>query len=241
MGARGEHIPAPVPWSDLPTAAAWLLGYVHTSVPGYRLVGVDGTSAMVASDYHRFDAYMGAINSAGVGVLGDDIAIWDPNGKGQFTDGTETGLMDSAPDRLAWIIGTGAEAGFTAFATGLFPRYIPPAGIPLLGYTWDRIEKDADRNTVRDLYRRNQGYTWGGADIFRCRLHMHRWSLDALLNGWCTRGKVTLGGAAKLDDPWSLSDPKGAITGYVLGVSQPRWTDTIQSKAIVEMAIAVAP
>lgn len=239
MGARGEIIPAPVPWSELPAAAAWLLGHVRTDVPGYQLVGVDGGSTPVASDYHRFDDYIAAINAVGLSVLGENIAIWDPSGKGQFTDGTETGLMDSAPDRLAWIVGTGAEAGFTAFATGLLPRYIPPAGIPLIGATWDRVDKDADRNIIRDLYRRNQGYTWGGADIFQCSLHMHRWSLDAFLTGWCQRGLVTLGGSAKLDDPWSLADPKGAITGYVVGVSQPQWQDKTQTRALVDMAIAV--
>lgn len=236
MGARGEIIPSPVPWSELPAAGAWLLGYVHTSVPGYRLVGVDGTSAMVTSDYHRFDDYIAAINVVGLDVLGDDIAIWDPSGKGQFTDGTEIGLMDSAPDRLGWLIGAGVEAGTVATLT---PRYIPPAGIPLIGATWDRVDKEADRNIIRDLYRRNQGYTWGGADIFQCSLYMHRWSLDAFLTGWCQRGLVTLGGPAKLDDPWSLADPKGAITGYVVGVGQPQWTDKIQSKALVDMAIAV--
>lgn len=238
MGARGEHIPAPVPWSDLPVAAAWLLGYVHTTVPGYREFSTDGTPYIVSSGEWRFDALLEQMNTQVFGAIGETVTDWSPTGRGKFDAGGATIGLNEPTDRLGWLLGGGVEANGPV---GIGARYIPPAGIPLLGYQWDRIEKDADRNTVRDLYRRNQGYTWGGADIFRCRLHMHRWSLDALLNGWCTRGKVTLGGAAKLDDPWSLSDPKGAITGYVLGTSQPRWTDTIQSKAIVEMAIAVAP
>lgn len=238
MGARGEHIPSPVPWDDLPTAAAWLLGYVHTSVPGYRSFDVSGVTYTVTSAEYRFDALLEQMNTQLLAAIGETVTDWSATGRGQYDAGGASENMDGTLDRLGWIIGAGNEAGFVS---GINPRYIPPAGVPLIGYTWDRCEKDADRNTVRDLYRRHQGYTWGGADIFRCRLHMHRWSLDAFLNGWCTRGKVTLGGAAKLDDPWSLADPKGAITGYVLGTSQPRWTDSIQSRAIVEMAIAVAP
>lgn len=237
MGARGEIIPAPVPWSELPAAAAWLLGHVRTDVPGYRLFSSDGNDYMVSvgvDSFHRFDGLMAAMNIARGG--GETVTDWSATGQGKYdAGGASTGISGSL-DRLGWLIGGGVEAGYTA---AIAPRYIPPAGIPLIGATWDRVEKEADRNVIRDLYRRNQGYTWGGADIFRCSLYMHRWSLDAFLTGWCTRGLVTLGGPAKLDDPWSLADPKGAITGYVVGVGQPQWTDKIQSKALVDMAIAV--
>ena len=235
---RGEHVPAPVPWDDLPAAAAWLLGYVHTSVPGYRAFKVNGSTYTVSSAEYRFDALLEQMNTQVFGAIGDTVTDWSPTGVGKFDAGAATTAIDESVDCLGWLIGSGAEP---IVAQQVNPRYIPPAGIPLIGATWDRVEKDADRNTVRDLYRRHQGYTWGGADIFRCRLYMHRWSVDAFMTGWCARGKVTLGGSAKLDDPWSLADPKGAITGYVLGTSQPRWQDTIQSRAVIEMAIAVAP
>lgn len=237
MGARGEIIPAPVPWSELPAAAAWLLGYVNAGVPGYRLFSSDGSDYMVSvgvTPTHRFDGLMAAMNIARGG--GQTVTDWSSTGDGRFDLGAATVAMSGTLDRLGWLIGAGVEAGTVATLT---PRYIPPAGIPLIGATWDQVDKDADRNIIRDLYRRNQGYTWGGADIFQCSLYMHRWSLDAFLTGWCQRGLVTLGGSAKLDDPWSLADPKGAITGYVVGVSQPQWQDKTQTRALVDMAIAV--
>lgn len=232
---RGEVVQTPAPWDDLPAAAAWLLGYVDTSNPGYRSVGLESSAYLLPPAYSRFDAYIAAINYVGLSNVGDDVAVWRASGKGQFTSGEESAVMDSSPDRLGWVIGCGVEAGFAGV---LVPRFIPPAGIPLIGATWDRVEIDADRRKIADMYRRNQGYVWGAARLFTCRLYMHRYSFEALSTGWCMAGKVTLGGATKLDDPWSLADPKGAVTGYVVGVEAPEWQGQRQERAVVTMTIA---
>lgn len=235
MGARGEVIQTPAPWDDLPVAAAWLLGYVQTGVPGYRDFVANATAYQVTSDHHRFDDFLTAMNFGPFGDTADTVTDWVASGKGKFDDGGASAAITETPDRLGWLIGAGVEAGSTVQA---FARFIPPAGIPLIGYTWDRVEKDADRRKISDTYQRNQGYVWGAANLFTCQLHMHRYALEALMTGWCMRGKVTLGGRAKLDDPWSLADPKGAITGYVVGVEQPEWSGQRQQNAVVTMTIA---
>ena len=223
MGARGEVVPSVVPWADLSNAQAWLYGYVRTDVPGYREIEKFGALTVVAAAEYRFDALVAEL--AGL-TLEQELT-------GQIT--TDTDRM-TPRDRLGWLLGWGVEPG-TEVADS-FP-YIPPAGIPLLGATWTAIETDEDRRIVIDKYKRNQGYVWGGASIFQCKLDMHRWSLEALQTGWCLRGKVTLGCADMIDTPISSSEPRGAITGYALGLGSVSWLDSIQQTARVEMAIVV--
>jgi hypothetical protein len=100
------------------------------------------------------------------------------------------------------------------------------------------VTSEVERRQIVDRHRRNQGFVWGAADVFRCSLTMHRWALEALQTGWCLRGRVTLGGATKLSTPIGLSDPDGAITGYVLGVDGIEWLDQTQTHARVSMSIA---
>lgn len=232
MGARGEVIQTPAPWDDLPTAAAWLLGYVWTADPGYRDFAAHSTAYQVTSAYHRFDAFLTAMNFGPFADSSDTVTDWFAGGKGKFDEGG-AGTTCSSTDRLGWLIGGGEAVGAT-----LAPRFIPPAGIPLIGATWERVERDADRRKIADIYRRNQGYVWGAARLFTCRLYMHRYALEAFETGWCMRGKVTLGGRAKLNDPWSLTDPRGAITGYVVGVEAPEWHGQRQQNAVVTLTIA---
>ena len=116
--------------------------------------------------------------------------------------------------------------------------FIPPAGIPLLGATWESVTSEVERRQIVDRHRRNQGFVWGASEVFKCSLTMHRWALEALQTGWCLRGKVTLGGATKLDTPVGLADPDGAITGYVLGIDGIEWLDQTQTHARVTMSIA---
>ena len=101
MGARGEIIPAPVPWSELPAAAAWLLGHVRTDVPGYRSFSSDGSDYMVASGAStglRFDALMTAMNIARGG--GETVTDWSSTGDGRFELGAATVAMSGTLDRL---------------------------------------------------------------------------------------------------------------------------------------------
>jgi len=232
MGARGEIVQTL--WiTDYQPAAAFLLGYVRTDAPGYREFVALGELYVVPPAEYRFDALLTAMNTAlaGVGETVTDWAAW-----GSYAD-TASASIDSAPDRLAWLIGGGSEAGVVGIIS---PFYVPPGGIPLIGATWTQVEAEADRRILVDRHRRNQGYVWGGAGLFRCRLTMHRYAFEALQTGWCLRGKVTLGGSAKLDTPWTTSAPDGAITGHVLGVDSVEWMGPAQQHAVVTMTIATS-
>lgn len=227
MGARGEVVRSLKRPADLPTAAAWLLGYVRTDAPGYREIEFDGNLLVVPSGEYRADALVTAVNA-----LVPDIE-WS-------VTGGISGLGAAAetyPDRLGWLLGVVDPATSNQFDV---QTVVSPMAIPLMGATWTRVESEADRRVIFDRHRRNQGYMWGAALVWRCRLTMHRWALEALQTGWCLRGKVTLGCADMLDTPVSVSEPTGAITGYALGLDSVRWLDSIQQTAVVEMSIVTA-
>lgn len=233
MGARGEVVQTPAPWSTLPAAAAWLLGYVRTDAPGYREVSRANVGlAVLASGEHRFDAYVSAYSTAWQ-TLGGDAATWETTGRV-----VGTGDVPTFTDRTGYVLGFGDVVG--QYYSDDSTPFVPPAGIPLMGTTWTRVDSEADRRTIFDRHRRNQGYMWGGATVYRCKLTMHRWALEALQTGWCLRGKVTLGCVGQLDTPVSPSEPTGAITGHALGLDSVRWLDSIQQTAVVEMSIVTA-
>lgn len=211
-------------------AAAWLLGYVRTDVPGYREILMDGVLYVVASGEYRFDDFIDAI---------DAVAVTDQQDWWDYGAVAGQGVPVTFPDRLGWVLGRGTEAGASLADSGVI-RFVPPAGIPLMGATWTKAETDADRRQILDRHKRNQGYVWGGASLWSCRLVMHRWALEALQIGWCLRGKVTLGCADMLDTPVSASEPRGAITGYALGLDSVSWLDSIQHTARVEMTIVTS-
>jgi len=229
-----EVVRSPVPWSTLPAAKAWLLGYVRTDVPGYREIsrGPGGASTMrlsvLASATYRFDAYFDAVDAAWQ-ALGGDPLEWTTAGQV-----TGTGDVMTYTDRLGWLVGMVNESVSGVTDVGSF---VPPAGIPLMGATWAEVTSEVERRQITDRHRRNQGFVWGTASVWRCVLTMHRWSLEALQTGWCLRGNVTVGGASKLSTPVGLTDPDGAITGYVLGVDGIEWLDQTQTHARVSMSL----
>lgn len=243
MTAPLEVLPEPCPWSEVGVAQAYLLGYVRTDAPGYREIVEDPLGGanlrVVASGERRFDDYIDAINAA---FVDNDTWYWGPGGPDYAdrgaVEGSENELVSG--DRLAWLCGFGAEAGAT-FSDGR-SIFVPPAGIPLMGATWDYVTEDAERQIIIDRHRRNQGFIWGGASIVRCSMTMHRWALGALMTGWCLRGRVTLGGAAVLDDTsFASGNPAGPIHGYALGLDGASWADRTQRSAHVDMSIVLTP
>jgi len=239
MGARGEIVQTRAPFGTNGCVgappAAWLMGYVRTDAPGYREVVVDGGIVLAGAGDIRIDQLSIFPVTVFEGLFLEVVYADDP-----------TTL--AFPDRLGWLLGFGTEAGSAAppkraifGGFSLFAAiHIAPGGIPLIGATWTQVEAEADRRILVDRHRRNQGYVWGGAGLFRCRLTMHRYAFEALQTGWCLRGKVTLGGSAKLDTPWTTSAPDGAITGHVLGVDSVEWMGPAQQHAVVTMTIATS-
>lgn len=227
----GEVVQTAPDWTKMPVAQAWLLGYVRTDVDGYRNIEIEGTPYSPASSGtggYRFDAYLDEINT--VIAAYPSTLTWETSGRVQGD-----GLVIVC-DRLGWVIGHGAEASALFF--GDVSAFVPPAGIPLMGATWEHVETDADRRLILDESLRNQGYAWGAAQLWRCKLVMHRYALEALQTGWCLNGRVCLAAANKLSTPFSLSDPTGYIDGYVVGDPVVSWRDPQQETAVVEMTIA---
>lgn len=231
--SAGEVVQTPVPWSEQPNAVAFLLGYVRCDAAGYRDFEYEGVVTSVTHEDFRFDAYVTECNTVCSLAFIDPQLTWDQRGR-------VNGLGYSAiGDRFGWLLGYGVEAG-VSFSFDQTYTFVPPAGIPLLGCSWTRVESDADRRVIIDEALRNQGYSWGGALLWRCTMTMSHYAVEALQTGWCLAGKVTLGTVSKLtaDEPVSLSDPQGYITGYVVGDPTISWRDNPQTVAVVELTIA---
>lgn len=220
----------------VPDAAGWLLGYVRTDAPGYRTFTAGGSPYTVASGTYRFDAFLAAMNTAVDGGVGETVTTWAP--WGGFDYGAASVAIESADDRIGWLIGAGFDATETPASSQARPWFVPPAGIPLMGLSWEQVETDEDRRVILDESLRNQGYAWGSALLWRCTLTMHRYAFEALQTGWCLNGRVCLAGKNKLSDPISNSDPQGYIDGYVVGDPQVVWQGKQQLTAVVQMTIA---
>lgn len=211
----GETAPAaPASW---PKANAWIYSWPRSDHPGYRTIRVGGTWCQVASTTGtRWDQYVAALSTA-LGAAGWTATLG--------TDGRVTLAGSSAvlsyPDRLGWLLGMGTEAGYTegAAVASRVSRFVPPGGIPLLGATWDQVDVERERELVTDRQQRQSGYVFGGARVWRWRLTLTRWALDALLSRWCLRGKVTL--YATSASAIASGTPDGYLTGYVMGLDGP--------------------
>lgn len=213
------------PLTSTPEARAYLIGWVTTSVPGYREILADAVLEVAPTGATRID-----------NLVFSSVYLGPDESHGAFYFDDPTTLV--FPDRLGWLLGFGTEAGETAQSNTSI--YVPPGRIPLMGFTWTEIRSDAERQRIVDQHRRNQGYVFGQALIAQCKLTMHRWALGALLTGWCLRGKVTLGSITAFSEGWSLNGGQAAgfLTGYVLGIDSARWLDGIERTAEVVLSIA---
>lgn len=230
----GEVTPStPTLW---PRAVGWLYSWPRSDHPGHRTISIGGAEAKVASTTgKRWDLYVADLSTALTAAAGWTATIG--------TDGRLTLAGSSKvvkyPDRLGWLCGMGRDAGTveTAATTSLVSRYVPPGGIPLMGITWESVDVERERELLMDRQRRQSGYVFGGARVWRWTLQMSRWGYEALCTGWCLRGKVTLAGSSTT--AISSSVPGGALTGHALGlVGAPAWTGPNQQIARVTMLVA---
>lgn len=229
----GEEPPTiPASW---PKANGWIYSWVRSDHPGYRTIRVGGTWCQVASTTGtRWDQYVGALSTS-LASAGWNAAI-GTDGRVTLSGGS---AVLSYPDRLGWLLGMGVEAGTTeaAATTSRVSRFVPPGGIPLLGLTWEDVTVERERETVLDKQRRQSGYAFGGARVWRWRLHMTRWALEALRSRWCLRGKVTLAGSSTT--AISPAVPGGALTGFALSLEgAPAWDGPTETTCQVTMLVA---
>jgi hypothetical protein len=225
-----EVLPAiPASW---PTANAWLYSWVRTDHPGYRQIRIAGTTITLTSGSYRFDDLVAEL-SAGTGVS----ASVSSGGRVLVSSGDPA--QWAWPDRLGWLLGFGVEAGTTEAEVleERESRFVPPGGIPLLGVTWTEVRVERESELALDRSRRQGGYVFGGARVWRCELRMTRWALEALQTGWCLRGKITLVGSESA--AMSSTVPGGALTGVALRLDgAPSWDDSTQQTCRVTLLVA---
>lgn len=234
----GEVVPSVPPsraWSTT-GAKGWLYGWARSDHLGYRQVRVGGNVAVVASTTgKRWDQYIADLSTALTAAAGWTATIGTD---GRVTLAGASGIL-SYPDRLGWLLGMGAEAGTieAAAVASRVSRFVPPGGIPLLGLTWTEVNVEREKELVTDRTRRQGGYAFGGARIWRWQLKMSRWAYEALCVGWCLRGKITLAGSSTT--AISSAVPGGALTGYVLGlVGSPTWDGPTQEVCTATLIVA---
>lgn len=221
---------------QLPSAAGYIWGFVDGRVPGHRRLRVASTNINLASSLVRADAVAAAI-SASAAVTSC-----------AFADGLFTLVPASAPQtiggdssgRLGWLMGLLPRASATSSlpASSFVSSRVSPMAVPHLGAIWRTVAVDAD--DVFDRSRRlvPAGYAWGGVRVWDLELTVHRWALEALAEGWVTRGKVAVqcGSTTAASGP---SETGGIVEGSVLGVSEPEWLSGSELIATVRMRIAV--
>jgi hypothetical protein len=232
--STGQVIQTPLPISDWRVAHGFIFSWVDTGLPGYRDITIGGTAATVADDYQRFDEYVQGIDAV---LPGGWTAQFDST-YGHVTLSGSSSTVSFA-DRMGWLLGICGEPTTTfTSSTSLVSSFVPPGCIPCLGIVWDEVDIERDREVLYDRSRRQQGYVFGGSRVWRIRATMTRYALEALLTGWCLRGKVTIQTAGDTNT-MSSSQPGGELTGYVLGLTNVSWidADSLQGLASVSMLV----
>ena len=214
-------------------AHGFIMGWVDTGLPGYRAFTVLGVPKTMAAAYERFDDYISSLDSE---LPAAWSASWSST-TGQVTvTRTSTWVID---DRIGWLLGLCGEPSHTFSGSGTASSvFVPPGCIPCLGVTWDEVDIQRDREVLYDRSRRQQGYVFGSSRVWRIRATMTRYALEALLTGWCLRGKVTIRQGSNAS-AISGSVEDGAITGHVLGLTDVSWIDaeSLQGLASVSMLV----
>ena len=224
------------------TPSAFLYGYVDTDIPGYRKVSLGGSVKTVAAGYYRWDAFITAINSA-ISSAGWVLASTS-TGLTSLAKGSGTGAVVWT-DRLGWLLGYDQPpGGAEGTVSGVMARAVAPGAIPLIGATWESVEIQKERQFVVDRSQRGHGYVFGTSRVWRWKLVMSSFSLEALRTGWCLSGKVVVSAKDPTqlgsDSAWSTSNTGGYLEGVPVGVENVRWLDELQTVAEVTLLITTA-
>lgn len=220
---------------QLPSAAGYIWGHVDGRVPGHRTLRVGSANITLPASLTRADGLAALIQGA-ASVSSCTLA------DGRFTLVPATApstLGGASTGRLGWLMGLLPRASTTSTTTAssFTSSRISPLAVPILGAIWQEVSVDAD--DVFDASRRGipAGYCWGGVRVWRLTVTLHRWALEALAEGWVTRGKVAV--QCGPSGPVGPSEVGGIVEGTVLGVSEPEWLSASELIATVNMRIAV--
>lgn len=218
----------------LPSPAAYLFGWVDTTVPGHREIRVGVTTYTIPSGYIRGDEI--AAELAGLGLV-------TSFGAGIFEVKPSSAATLESVDRLGVIMGFHGRAGgeiLASSATHESLRYSPVA-IPLQGAHWSAVAVDADDVLRVSRTQRASGYVWGFARVWDVELWMSRQAWEAFEFGWCSKGRVTVTPDPPPAGAMGSSESGGFIQGQVLSVSRGEWTSATEVQARVKMRIAEEP
>lgn len=224
---------------QLPQAAGYLWGFIDARMPGHRSIRIGSDTRTLPAALHRADDLASLVQAlTGVASCTLDDGVYT------ITLASSATLGGGSTGRLLTLMGIAPRAqsasGQLPSGTTFVGTRVAPVAIPLLGAIWDETGVDAD--DVLDVSRRMvpAGYVWGGVRVWTLTLTMHRWALEALAEGWCTRGRVAVqcGGTTT---PVDESTPGGMVVGTVLGVDEPKWLTASELIATVSMRIAVEP
>jgi hypothetical protein len=218
--------------TNLPPAGAYLYGYVDTNDEGYRLIARGGSTYLLAAGVYRGDELAAALTTAGIASTFDN---------GLFSVGSATPATMRYDDRLGYCLGLARRAGTETTPSTAGPvvsTRISPVAIPLAGFSVRNHEIMAEDEQGRDRLQRDIGYVYGAARVLEIKVKLHKWSLDALMEGWCMKGKVSfIGPNATII---SGSNPEGsALDVKVLSVSSPMYIGPAQLWAEVTFIVAL--
>ena len=216
----------------LPPAGAYLYGHVDATIDGYNKVQVGATTYTLASAVIRGDALAAAVTTAGVSC-GLDNGIFSL-------------IPPSAPDTFRCTNMLGVLMGIfhapgsnpTDSVVRIDGQRISPVAIPLSGFSVRDHSIAADDEVISDRLVRDTGYTYGAARVLSIEATMHRWSLDALLYGWCMTGRVAFVGPNASDIDAGV--PEGSALGVrIISVDEPRFIGAAQLWATVRFTVAM--
>jgi len=217
--------------TTLPPAGAHLYGYVDTTIAGWRSLEWDLVLYTLSAGNYRGDALAAALVSAGVPASLSN---------GLFSVGAGSNFAISYVDRLGYLLGLARMASTrgTPAANPHISTRISPVAIPLAGFVVRSHEVRAEDEVITDRLQRDIGYVYGAARVLTITATMHRWSLDALLEGWCMTGRVAFVGPNATGI--SSSNPEGSALGVrILSVSAPKPIGAAQLWAEVSFVVAM--
>lgn|GEM_PF-5420714 len=216
---------------QLPPAGAFLYGYVDTTIAGYRTLRHSATTYTLASGNYRGDELAAAITSAGLAASFSN---------GIFSLGAAASSSMIFADRLGYLLGivrtaSGNTMGITEPHVS---SRISPVAIPLAGFVVRLHEIKAEDEQISDRLQRDIGYVYGAARVLTIEATMHKWSLAALLEGWCMTGRVSFMGP--ILDTIEPSTPEGSAAGVrILSVAEPVFIGQAQLWATVTFTVAL--
>jgi len=232
-------------------AVGWLYGSVYTdgwatAVPGYRTIQIGASTYTIASGAAQpywFWEWLTALDTAigggwGLALSGDT-----------WTLGGGAPAVVTWLDRTGWLLGFDAEPGDAEpSASSLSPRAPSPAAVPLISCERpEAMSRDAQSKLQISKFGRGHGWTYGAADVYRCRVKLDRLGFDALNTGWLLSGMPValspfdvethaLGGATAYDGAY----PNGYLTGRILGTDgDGSWVGELVYETTLLLAVEV--